>query len=162
MKLKNKHSVLSFSGGLDSTSLLLHLLNHNQIVHCISFIYGQNHFLEVDKAKNNITYISDNGFKDKLFHKIIDVTNIFDSYSSSLLEGNNSIPEGHYESETMKTTFVPNRNAIFCSIIYGYALSVSKNLMQILQFLWVRMQEIIKYTLIVELIFLTNYLILLK
>lgn len=126
MKLKSKHSVLSLSGGLDSTSLLLHLLNQNQIVHCVSFVYGQNHLIEIDKAKNNIAYISNNGFKDKLFHKIIDITNIFNNYSSSLLEGNSSIPEGHYESETMKNTFVPNRNAIFCSIIYGYALSISK------------------------------------
>ena len=128
MKLKSKHSVLSFSGGLDSTSLLLHLLNQNQVVHCVSFIYGQNHSLEVDKAKKNISYMSNNGFSNQLTHKVIDITNIFENFSSSLLEGNNSIPEGHYESDNMKTTFVPNRNAIFCSIIYGYALSVSKKL----------------------------------
>ena len=128
MKLKSKHSVLSLSGGLDSTSLLLHLLNQNQVVYCISFIYGQNHSLEVDKAKDNISYISNNGFKDKLNHKIIDISNIFINYNSSLLEGNSSIPQGHYEAESMKSTFVPNRNAIFCSIIYGYALSISKTL----------------------------------
>ena len=34
------------------------------------------------------------------------------------------IPEGHYEEEQMKATVVPNRNAIFSSIIYGYALSI--------------------------------------
>ena len=82
MKLKSKHSVLSLSGGLDSTSLLLHLLNQNQVVYCISFIYGQNHSLEVDKAKDNISYISNNGFKDKLNHKIIDISNIFINYNN--------------------------------------------------------------------------------
>ena len=45
----NKTAVISFSGGLDSTSLLIHLIE--KIRYFISFNYGQKHILELDKAK---------------------------------------------------------------------------------------------------------------
>ena len=45
-------------------------------------------------------------------------------FNSALISENLEIPEGHYEEEQMKATVVPNRNAIFSSIIYGYALSI--------------------------------------
>ena len=47
---------------------------------------------------------------------------------SGALTSTESIPKGHYEENQMKATVVPNRNAIFSSIIYGYALSMSKKL----------------------------------
>jgi len=124
MKLKSNYSVLSLSGGMDSTSLLLHLLSKNQTIYCLSFKYGQNHSFEIDKASENISYLIKNGFKDKLFHKIIDLTNVFNNFNSTLLSGSSTIPEGHYESKNMKSTFVPNRNAIFSSVLYGYALTL--------------------------------------
>jgi 7-cyano-7-deazaguanine synthase len=46
-------------------------------------------------------------------------------FDSTLTDFERSVPEGHYEEEQMKQTVVPNRNAIFSSILYGYALSVS-------------------------------------
>ena len=124
---KNKYSVLSFSGGMDSTSLLLNLLSKNHTVHAISFKYGQKHGVEVELAQNNVSYLKNNGFKDKIIHKIFDISNILSNFNSSLIDENQEVPEGFYESESMKSTFVPNRNAIFFSLIYGYALSISKN-----------------------------------
>ena len=47
-------------------------------------------------------------------------------FESALINDEKTIPEGHYEEEQMKATVVPNRNAIFASILYGYALSVSE------------------------------------
>ena len=47
---------------------------------------------------------------------------------SGSLTSKEKVPIGHYEEEQMKSTVVPNRNAIFSSIIYGYALSLSKEL----------------------------------
>jgi len=44
---------------------------------------------------------------------------------SSLTSSELNVPEGHYEEEQMKQTVVPNRNAIFASILYGYALSIA-------------------------------------
>ena len=125
---KNKYSVLSFSGGLDSTSLMLKLLNRGYNVHAISFNYGQKHQIEIDLAKKNVTYLKDNGFNRRIIHKVIDVSNVFKNFNSSLLNEGPKVPHGYYEDSNMKSTFVPNRNAIFFSMIYGYALSIAKEL----------------------------------
>ena len=126
--LKSKYSVLSFSGGMDSTSLLLKLLKKGCFVYAVSFKYGQKHQIETKLAKKNISYLKKSGFNKRIRHKIFDISHIFSSFSSSLLNKEKSIPEGHYESESMKDTFVPNRNAIFFSLTYGYALSIAKEL----------------------------------
>jgi len=125
--LENKCSVLSFSGGMDSTSLLLHLLSKKHDVYAISFKYGQKHEIEVELAKKNINYLKNNGFKGQITHKVFDISNILSNFNSSLIDKDQDIPEGYYESENMKSTFVPNRNAIFFSLIYGYAVSIAKN-----------------------------------
>ena len=53
--------VLSFSGGLDSTSLLLHLLCKKELVYAVSFDYGQKHKIELEFAKRNIHYLQSHG-----------------------------------------------------------------------------------------------------
>jgi 7-cyano-7-deazaguanine synthase len=45
--------------------------------------------------------------------------------NSTLVEGGAEVPEGHYASENMKETVVPNRNKIFSSIIQAVALSIA-------------------------------------
>jgi 7-cyano-7-deazaguanine synthase len=47
------------------------------------------------------------------------------SFHSALTDESIEVPEGHYEEEQMKQTVVPNRNAIFASILYGHALSIA-------------------------------------
>ena len=47
-------------------------------------------------------------------------------FESSLTDPWLDIPTGHYSAESMKSTVVPNRNAIFAAITYGYALSIAK------------------------------------
>ena len=44
-------------------------------------------------------------------------------FKSSLLEGADAIPEGHYADENMKSTVVPFRNGIMLSIAVGIAES---------------------------------------
>ena len=46
-------------------------------------------------------------------------------FSSDLLTSGGSVPLGHYEESNMKSTVVPNRNAIFSSLMYGTALSIA-------------------------------------
>ena len=53
------------------------------------------------------------------------LTSAMSSFHSALTNEDFEIPEGHYEEEQMKQTVVPNRNAIFSSISYGLALSIS-------------------------------------
>lgn len=117
-----KRAVMALSGGMDSTSLLIHLLSNNYKVDCISFKYGQKHVVEVEMATKNIGYLIENGFE--INHKIIDLTSAMSTLHSALTDEKIDIPEGHYEEAQMKATVVPNRNAIFSSIIYGYALSI--------------------------------------
>jgi 7-cyano-7-deazaguanine synthase len=115
-------AVIAFSGGMDSTALLLNMLNKKYNVTCISFDYGQKHKIELDRAKSNITYL--NSIGHIIDHKIIDMRNSFEIFDSALLNDDIDIPEGHYEEGQMKLTVVPNRNAIFSSILYGYAISL--------------------------------------
>ncbi len=119
----SKKAVISLSGGMDSTSLLINLLNQGYEVFCVSFNYGQKHVLELDKAKSTIKFLFNNGYL--IDHKIVDLTSAFSLMHSSLIDSSVRIPEGHYEESQMKTTVVPNRNAIFASILYGYAISLS-------------------------------------
>ena len=117
-----KIAVLSLSGGMDSTCLLVHLLELGFEVHCISFDYGQKHKVELERAKQNILYLTDQ--KLPVQHQIVNLSSIMGLFESALTTPGVDVPEGHYEQENMKLTVVPNRNAIFSAIIYGYALSL--------------------------------------
>lgn len=118
-----KIAVISASGGMDSTALLLNLLTNKYKVYAISFYYGQKHKLELSRLKNNVSYFKDKGYD--VDHKIVDISDIMKSFYSALTTKDFKVPEGHYEEESMKQTVVPNRNAIFSSLIYGYALSLA-------------------------------------
>ena len=117
-------AVLSFSGGIDSTSLLLKLLSKKTDVYALSFDYGQKHRIEVEFAKKNISYLLNNGFN--ITHQVINISDLVDILQSSLTDNKVEVPEGHYLDQNMKSTFVPNRNAIFSSIIYAYSISIYK------------------------------------
>lgn len=116
-----KKAVISLSGGLDSTCLLMYLLSNQYEVKAYSFEYGQKHDIELTKVKNNIEMLQSKGFP--VSHQIIDLTDCFSDSVSSLHKGGDDIPEGHYADENMKSTVVENRNVIFSAIIYGKALA---------------------------------------
>ena len=40
-------AVMSFSGGMDSTSVLIRLINEGYKIDCVSFNYGQKHIIEL-------------------------------------------------------------------------------------------------------------------
>lgn len=117
----SKKAVISLSGGMDSTCLLLHLLQQGYEVHSYSFYYGQKHKVELEKVKNNIKFLQGKGYQ--VTHQIINLEDAFSDSASSLHQGGEAIPEGHYADENMKSTVVENRNIIFSSIVYGKALS---------------------------------------
>ena len=60
---ENKTAIISFSGGMDSTSLLMHLINKKYKIHAITFNYGQKHKIEIIKAKENIEYLKTKNYK---------------------------------------------------------------------------------------------------
>ena len=115
-------AVLSISGGLDSTCLLMTLLAKDYEVKAYSFKYGQKHVIELEKVQKNIKFLQDKGFP--INHQIIDLTSAFNESASSLSSFSGvEIPEGSYMEEKMKSTVVENRNVIFASILYGKALA---------------------------------------
>ena len=52
-----KIAVMAFSGGMDSTSLLLRLLRESYQVYTIGFNYGQKHIVELDRAPVSYTHL---------------------------------------------------------------------------------------------------------
>lgn len=116
----NKKCVLSLSGGLDSTSLALHMLSQGYEIRAYAFNYGQKHVVELENVEKNVKILRQLGWPISL--QIIDLRDAFSDSASSLHQGGDAIPEGDYRDETMKSTVVENRNIIFSSIVYGKAL----------------------------------------
>lgn len=116
---------MSLSGGMDSTALMMRMLADGYEITCLTYDYGQKHSIEIDRAKANIEYLRNNGIS--VGHIVIDLKSAMHSLDSALTSDEIIVPEGHYESEQMKQTVVPNRNAIFSSIMYGHALSISNS-----------------------------------
>ncbi|MFK7765832.1 MAG: 7-cyano-7-deazaguanine synthase [Mariniblastus sp.] len=120
---KARRAVICLSGGMDSTALLLRLLAEGRKVFGLSFDYGQKHRLELTRLKQNLTYLRENDLD--IDCQTLDMAKIGSLFHSALTDSNWTVPTGHYEQENMKQTVVPNRNAIFASIAYGYALSIA-------------------------------------
>tara|TARA_B100001094_G_scaffold92874_1_gene88746 strand:- start:919 stop:1689 length:771 start_codon:yes stop_codon:yes gene_type:complete len=118
-----KQAVLSLSGGMDSSTVLLHLLANKYEVTALSFDYGQKHNVELKRAAELIEYLNQNGWNVK--YQCITLLGLKELLNSNLVEGGDDVPEGHYEEENMKDTVVPNRNKIFSSIIQAVALSIA-------------------------------------
>ena len=116
-------AVMALSGGMDSTGLLMRLLADGYKVSCLSYNYGQKHSIELERAEANIAYLASNGIEVE--HGIADLSSAMGIFHSALTTEGYEVPEGHYEEDQMKQTVVPNRNAIFSSILYGYALSIA-------------------------------------
>ena len=126
-----KQAVLSLSGGMDSSTLLLHLLAHQYQVTALSFDYGQKHRVELERAQQLVDYINENCTDENCFggcrvnYQVIKLDGLTSLLNSALVSGGDEVPEGHYEEDNMKATVVPNRNKIFSSITQAVALSIA-------------------------------------
>jgi len=120
---QTKHCVISLSGGMDSSTLLLRAIKEYDSVTALSFNYGQKHVVELERAQSLINYLNTKGYDVK--YRQIKLDGLVDLLNSALVEGGDEVPEGHYEQDNMKATVVPNRNKIFSSITQAVALSVA-------------------------------------
>jgi 7-cyano-7-deazaguanine synthase len=124
----HKQAVISLSGGMDSSTVLLRLLNEGYQVTAISFDYGQKHNVELLRAAELVEYLNENGYKGRIRRQCITMIGLKDMISSNLVDGGDEVPEGHYEEENMKDTVVPNRNKMFSSIVQSIALSIANEM----------------------------------
>lgn len=110
-----KDSAIIVSGGMDSITMLY---EYKDIIGlAITFDYGSNH------AEKEISCAKLHCEKLGVEHIIIPLRFIHTYFKSSLLEGAEAIPEGHYADKNMKSTVVPFRNGIMLSIACGLAES---------------------------------------
>jgi 7-cyano-7-deazaguanine synthase len=139
--MSKKHVVVSLSGGMDSSTLLLRCLKEYDTVTAISFDYGQKHRVELKRAASLVDYLNGNIESihndqlgnitvvgknyNEIMYRQIQLNGLADLLDSALVTGGEDVPEGHYAEDNMKATVVPNRNKIFASISQAVALSVA-------------------------------------
>jgi len=132
--MSKKHVVVSLSGGMDSSTLLLRCLKEYDSVTAISFDYGQKHRVELERAQSLVDYINSEVKSSIQIHgdsfpgvnyRQIKLDGLVDLLDSALVTGGKDVPEGHYEQDNMKETVVPNRNKMFASISQAVALSIA-------------------------------------
>ena len=99
-----KDSILIYSGGIDSTTMLYEY--QSRIALAVSFDYGSNH------NKKEIHYARYHTKKLNINHLIIPLNFIHQYFESSLLKGSIAIPEGKYENQNMIFSFPKKRNIL--------------------------------------------------
>lgn len=116
-------SIVVFSGGMDSTTLLVHAMSETDVVKVLSFDYGQKHKVELERAK---MITSELGLSD--IHEIVDLTSISSLLSSSALLCGQEVPHELYDHDSQQATVVPNRNLIMLSIATACAINIGADI----------------------------------
>lgn len=110
-----KDSILILSGGMDSVTMLYEY--KERIAVALTFDYGSNH------NKREAQYAKMHCERLGVEHLLLPLQFIHDYFKSSLLEGADAVPEGHYADANMKSTVVPFRNGIMLAVACGIAES---------------------------------------
>ncbi len=113
--MTHKDSVIIYSGGLDSTTLLYE--ERERVALAVTFDYGSNHAArETACARHHCALLG-------VEHVVIDLAFVKRYFTSSLLSGAADIPSGSYDDANMHSTVVPFRNGLMPSIACGLAES---------------------------------------
>ncbi len=114
-------AVIIASGGVDSSTLLYKAVSEGFQVYALTFIYGQRHLKEIKSAEKISSVLG-------VEHKVVDISSMNTLLQGSALTDPSidvpEVPETAEHYDTLKSTIVPNRNAIFLSIAIGYATSL--------------------------------------
>ncbi|MDA2937250.1 7-cyano-7-deazaguanine synthase QueC [Acidobacteria bacterium AH-259-A15] len=112
-----KTTILIYSGGIDSTTLLYSFLSKGYGVKALGIDYGQRHLKELTAARN----ICENLGVEFRVGNLAELRPLL--AGSSLTSQEVDVPEGYYTDESMKLTVVPNRNMLMMSVAIAWAIS---------------------------------------
>lgn len=114
--IMNKKAIIALSGGLDSTTLTYWAVNQGYELEAVGFFYKQKHSKELDCARWHCERLG-------IPFACIDISFLGEITNSSLVSGEEDVPEGYYSDPAMRSTVVPFRNGIFLSILASKAES---------------------------------------
>ena len=112
----SKKTVVLFSGGLDSATVIAIALSKGFEPYPLTIVYGQRHSIEVEKSKKTLLKY---GIADKAAVLNLDLS-LFSS--CSLINRKMDIPA--QPADGIPSTYVPSRNLIFLSIAAGFAETI--------------------------------------
>ncbi len=118
-------TVVVFSGGIDSATLLKNRLNEGHEVKVLHLSHNARYTGQEYRAVTNICREFGMNEKGDIVFMEFDISKHF---KSSLLVGGSDIPKEEYDmnkaEETVTSTIIPFRNGIILSIAAGYANSI--------------------------------------
>jgi len=107
--------VVVYSGGLDSTVLLYHLLAEGHEVRAVSVHYGQRHARELAAAAEIAAGRS-------VAHQVLDLAALGALFPGrALTSAAAEVPQREYSPESLAVTTVPNRNMILLAAALSWA-----------------------------------------
>lgn len=115
-------AIICFSGGMDSTALASMYLRAGYGLELISFDYGQRHGAAELYAGARVATRLDTWEIAPVTRRIVSM-----GWLGALLPGSAltdpdvDVPDGHYAEESMRSTVVPNRNAVMANIAIAAA-----------------------------------------
>lgn len=112
-------TIVVYSGGLDSTTLLYHLRAEGHEVKALSVNYGQRHLARESAAAEAIC----RGLGVEW--RTADLTGLVAFFGCNALTNHGAaLPHGGYAADTIGTTTVPNRNMVLLSVGIAWAASL--------------------------------------
>lgn len=111
-------TVVIYSGGMDSFTVLHRALREGLEVHALSFDYGQRHGRELEAARHVCRELG-------MAHQVVDIRAIHALIdNSALTDASREMPEGDYGADNLAATVVPNRNMILLSLSIAKAVNI--------------------------------------
>lgn len=111
-------TVVIYSGGMDSFTVLHRAIREGLTVHALSFDYGQRHRRELDTARQVCGSLG-------IPHQVVDIRAIHGLIDNSALTNSAiDMPTGDYDANNLSATVVPNRNMILLSLAIAKAVNI--------------------------------------
>ncbi len=111
--------IVLLSGGIDSVTALYDAHGRHHVAACLSFDYGSRH------NDRELPFAALHCRRLGIEHRTIDLAFINAHFKSALLKSGDELPKSAYDTESMRATVVPFRNAIMLSIATGVAASLA-------------------------------------